>query len=79
MFCCFPGLTHLCRFAVQVSHEHRALRPLAGLWSSDSHGMWLGYFEEFPDYLTQGEASPVPGHREINDFLAKHILKKLVS
>lgn len=19
------------------------------------HGMWLGYFEEFPDYLTQGE------------------------
>jgi hypothetical protein len=20
------------------------------------HGMWLGYFEEFPDYLTQGES-----------------------
>jgi len=19
------------------------------------HGMWLGHFEEFPDYLTQGE------------------------
>ena len=19
------------------------------------HGMWLGYFEAFPDYLTQGE------------------------
>ena len=19
------------------------------------HGMWLGYFEDFPDYLTQGE------------------------
>jgi predicted RNase H-like HicB family nuclease len=19
------------------------------------HGMWLGYFEEFPDYRTQGE------------------------
>ena len=19
------------------------------------HGMWLGYFEEFPDYLIQGE------------------------
>jgi hypothetical protein len=19
------------------------------------HGMWLGYFEEFPDYMTQGE------------------------
>jgi predicted RNase H-like HicB family nuclease len=22
-------------------------------WQDD--GMWLGYFEEFPDYLTQGE------------------------
>ncbi len=21
-------------------------------------GMWLGYFEEFPDYLTQGETLP---------------------
>jgi hypothetical protein len=21
----------------------------------EDHGMWLGYFEEFPDYLTQGE------------------------
>jgi hypothetical protein len=20
------------------------------------HGMWLGYFEEFPDYPTQGES-----------------------
>lgn len=20
------------------------------------HGMWLGYFEDFPDYLTQGES-----------------------
>jgi len=20
------------------------------------HGMWLGYFEEFPDYLTEGES-----------------------
>jgi len=20
------------------------------------NGMWLGYFEEFPDYLTQGES-----------------------
>jgi hypothetical protein len=20
------------------------------------HGMWLGYFEEFPDYQTQGES-----------------------
>lgn len=20
------------------------------------HGTWLGYFEEFPDYLTQGES-----------------------
>ena len=20
------------------------------------HGMWLGYFEAFPDYLTQGES-----------------------
>jgi hypothetical protein len=20
------------------------------------HGMWLGYFEEFPDYMTQGES-----------------------
>jgi predicted RNase H-like HicB family nuclease len=20
--------------------------------------MWLGYFEEFPDYLTQGESKP---------------------
>jgi predicted RNase H-like HicB family nuclease len=20
------------------------------------HGMWLGYFDEFPDYLTQGES-----------------------
>jgi predicted RNase H-like HicB family nuclease len=19
------------------------------------HGVWLGYFEEFPDYMTQGE------------------------
>jgi len=23
--------------------------------------MWLGYFEDFPDYLTQGE-SPTRGH-----------------
>ena len=22
-------------------------------WQND--GMWLGYFEEFPDYLTQGQ------------------------
>jgi hypothetical protein len=21
-------------------------------------GVWLGYFEEFPDYLTQGESQP---------------------
>jgi predicted RNase H-like HicB family nuclease len=21
-------------------------------------GMWLGYFEDFPDYLTQGETLP---------------------
>ena len=20
------------------------------------HGMWLGYFEEYPDYLTQGDS-----------------------
>jgi mRNA interferase HicA len=69
--------------------------------------MWLGYFEEFPEYLTQGELvrelkenlrdlyrrrggkhdwyqNPKSGisqlvhrHREIKEFLAKHILKKL--
>ena len=22
------------------------------------HGMWLGYFEKFPDYMTQGETLP---------------------
>ena len=51
-------------------------------------GMWLGYFDEFPDYLTQGEsleqlqanlrslyADLISG--EVNEFLAKHILKKL--
>jgi hypothetical protein len=21
----------------------------------EDHGMWFGYFEEFPDYLTQGQ------------------------
>jgi mRNA interferase HicA len=26
-----------------------------------------------------GAAQPVPGHREINEFLARHILKKLSS
>jgi mRNA interferase HicA len=26
---------------------------------------------------TTGAAQPVPGHREINEILAKHILKKL--
>jgi len=25
-------------------------------WQNE--GMWLGYFEEFPDYLTQGETVP---------------------
>ena len=24
-------------------------------WKDDADGMWLGYFEEYPDYMTQGE------------------------
>ncbi len=24
-------------------------------WQDDDDGMWLGYLEEYPDYMTQGE------------------------
>ncbi len=65
--------------------------------------MWLGYWDEFPDYMTQGvtleelqlnlkdiyqdltggsipftkACQPVPRHQEINEILAKNIVKKL--
>ena len=65
-------------------------------WQDGDH--WLGYVEEYPDYMTQGlslpelkknlkdlynpqtkMAQPVPRHNEINENLAKHILKKMGS
>jgi len=33
------------------------------------HGMWLGYFEEFPDYITQGE-SPEQLRDNLRDLYA---------
>jgi hypothetical protein len=36
-------------------------------WQDDD--MWLGYFEEYPDYWTQGEGSPV--HMVISFFNQK--------
>jgi hypothetical protein len=35
---------------VKWRYAYRSIRPLA------TNGMWLGYFEEFPDYLTQGQS-----------------------
>ncbi len=47
------------------------------------HGMWLGYLEEFPDYMTQGESlqrleenlldlhrdlTSVPGIRKVSEL-----------
>jgi hypothetical protein len=34
-------------------------------WQND--GMWLGYFEEFPDYLTQGQ-SPLELEENFRDL-----------
>jgi predicted RNase H-like HicB family nuclease len=45
--------------------------------------MWLGYIEEFPDYMTQGETldelreNLKDIYREIKEHLARHILKKM--
>jgi len=59
--------------------------------------MWLGYLDEYPEYMTQGSTledlkehladlyqnpitkacQPVPRHSEINENLARSIIKKL--
>ena len=49
-------------------------------------GQWLGYFDEFPEYMTQGDSledlqthfsSQCPATARSNENLARHILKKL--
>ena len=39
----------------------------------EDHGMWLGYLEEYPDYMTQGETI-----KELQDNL-RDIYKELES
>ena len=48
---------------------------------------FLGYLNDYPDYVTQGyskdellenkQSQPVPRHSEINEILARSIIKKL--
>ena len=42
------------RFGVAVAEYNNSMSTVRYVHWQDQ-GMWLGYFEEFPDYLTQGE------------------------
>jgi len=50
---------HLRRFSslafTDFATEYNSSMSTARYVHWQDQGMWLGYFEEFPDYLTQGE------------------------
>jgi predicted RNase H-like HicB family nuclease len=60
-------------------------------WQND--GFYIGHLNEYPEYDTQGKSltelesmlkslyedcQPIPRHSEINEYLAKSIIKKLL-